>query len=478
MYVQDVGLVYWSSDSDSDLLRGGRQQALEVADAILIDTVTIPDTGYRRKRSNRSIDESPGVLLGQVTHYVVLEAHIVFTTDLNKVFSYATSFPMSTVPRPEPVELTSFYSTSSDQPFEIRDLQGTFCNFAIFTRSGVISTGSRELLETFHRRAAECALETSPEPFPQPTTIPSLQSREIISLAFGDHHLHALDGDGTVTSLGTECQHCGAFGLGSDRESVYRGVHSSRQRWGDGRLPRETETLRTIWFEPLMEKWLDHVIGKSEIPESESHARGELIRNQDPDGIEAMGDYFEKEGRKWEHGVTQDGEMRGHFVLKVAAAGWHSAALVLVDDEKVKQARANHIKTPRSAQQNQNTDNDVDYAYNPSVEHTRKSGPPSLASNETIDSPSEQLAHAVTDACSWLWNLGRRFLGLVRRDELRNKAGNPAAAAASTDATEGTSNGDAAEQRYTWEDDVLPRLRMRTGEIMPGTIEVTDLYAE
>ncbi|KAL9632864.1 MAG: hypothetical protein Q9164_005045, partial [Protoblastenia rupestris] len=433
MYVHNIGIVYWSSDSDSDLLRGGRQQALEVADAILVDTVTIPGTGFRQ-RNARFVEDNISARIGEVTHYVVLEAHIVFITRLNKVFSYASTFPMSPTLKPEPVELTSFYHVQP-APFGVRDIQGSFRNFAIFTTSGAILTGSRNMLDTYHQITTENAENIPPNTLPQPILLPSLHSGTVISLAFGDHHLHALHNNGTITSLGTECQRCGALGLGAVSESTFRGVHSSQQDFGDANIPSETPKQHTVWFEPLMEEWLRHMSNKIKDPmtgSAESQARAVLMRNHDPDTIEAMGDYFETKGRKWEDGVTtattttttiadageSEGEMPGYFVLKVAAAGWHSAALVLVDDIKVERARENHIIRPSSlTHHNTNTDEGQ-----PESEPSLKSNAPSIASNETIESPTDQLVNAITSAFNWFWALGRRFLGLVRRDELREEA--------------------------------------------------------
>ena len=508
IYVQGVGIVYWSSDSDSDLLQGGRQQALEVADAILVDTVTIPGTGYRGERQSGSVKDSLSARIGEVTHYVVLETHIVFTTRLNKVFSYATIFPMSTVPTPEPVELTSFYECSPAQPFQIRDLQGSYRNFAVFTTSGAIITATRTMLDAYHRLAEEDTEEVPAESQLKPSVLPSLQRGTVVSLAFGDHHLHALHADGTLTSRGTECQHCGALGLGPIRQSAFRGVHASAQGLGDGFIPRESRELRTVWFEPLMEKWLEHMVEKTKVPTSEeSVERANLMRRHNPDLIEAMGDYFEKEGRKWEDGVTAGGEMGGYFVLKVAAAGWHSAALVLVDDKKVEQARENHIRKvidpePEQQQQRQQQEQQQNSSEQKAQGKTKasnissNSSPPSLASNETIDSPSEQLAKAVSATCSWLWKLGRRFLGLSQRDELRREAG-PGAATAPADGHGYGSGTHSAEERsgssssssrssrevsgekedavqYSWSEDELPRLRMGRAEagVIPGNVQV------
>ena len=475
MYVKDVGLVYWSDDSDSGLVQGRQQQALAFADTIMIDTVTIPGTSYRQKRNRRNSfpNESLEVRIGEVTHYVVLEAHIVFTTHRNKIFSYATRFPLPEESRTEPVELTTFYLHSPGS-FQIRDLQGSFSNFAVFAEGGAVLIGTRSLLDTFHNRAAE-ETEPVPEgPFPQPSQFPSLQINSVISIAFGDHHLHALHTNGTITSLGKELQHCGALGLGSYHQAPFRGVLSSRQRWGDGYLRHETTTRRTIWFEHWMQRWLTHLIHKSNFDGSEAKPRVDLITGGNEAAREAMGEWFEQEGRKWEHGLnssSDQSEMGAYFVLKVAAAGWHSAALVLVDEEKAERARKMHVSRP---------EHDGIAEEEEKEEHVKgqKSGPSSLASNETIDSPSEQLANAVYDFFNWVRDLGRRFLGLKRRDEL----GEAAAAAArpgpgevvagGITAADSDVDGEVLAEGYTWDEDVLPRLRMRDGTVMPGTGDV------
>ena len=451
MYVTNVGIIYWASVRESDLVQGGQQEALQVHDAMLIESVTIPGTNYRRKGNERNFDDRLESRIGQVTNHVVLAGYIVFTTDLNKIFCYHTIFPMPALEVPEPIELSTFYNVLPDQPFKIRDLQGAFTRFAIFTDSGNIITGTKEFLDRFHQ-ASTSSTADSPIPLPMPDIIPSLQSKNIISLSFGDHHFHALHANGTVTSYGQELQRCGALGLGGSTNGSAngraRGVLVTQAGFGNGHLPDGEG--RTVWFEPLMERWLEDVVSKSE--DVEANERREMLLSGHEGVRKAIADYLEQEGSKWEQGVTEDGEMGAYFALKVAAAGWHSAALVLVDKEKAEKAREKHIK--------------------PSPKQSRDPSPtPSLQSDssyEVIDSPGEQLVNAVYDIYEWVWEFCRWFLGLTQRDAARE------AAKKQHDSANGEESDDDPEVIYTWSDNPFPRLRLPDGEVMPGETPLTE----
>ena len=448
MYVPNVGIIYWASVRESDLVQGGQQEALQVHDAMLIESVTIPGTSYRRKRNERNAVDSLESHIGQVTNHVVLSGYIVFTTDLNKIFCYRTTFPMPALDIPEPIELSTFYNVIPDHPFIIRDIQGAFTRFAIFIESGNIITGTEEFLNQFHNASTSSTAE-SPIPLPAPDIIPSLQSKNIISLAFGDHHFHALHANGTITSYAQELQRCGALGLGSSDLAILRGVFVTRAGFGHGRLPDGEG--RTVWFEPLMEQWLEDVYSKSEA--TEANEGRQMLLSGHEGARRAIADYLEYEGSKWEEGVTKDGEMGAYFTLKVAAAGWHSAALVLVDEEKAEKARQKHIVKP-SAQKSRDT-----------------SPAPSLQSDdsyEVIDSPGEQLVNAVYDIYEWLWEFCRWFLGLTQRDAAREVAKEQS----KNDDREETEDG--AEVVYTWSNDPFPRLRLPDGGVMPGGIPLTE----
>ena len=448
MYVSNVGIIYWASVRESDLVQGGQQEALQVHDAMLIESVTIPGTSYRQKKNERNVGDSLESRIGQVTNHVVLSGYIVFTTDLNKIFCYRTTFPMPALDIPEPIELSTFYNVLPDHPFIIRDIQGAFTRFAIFTESGNVITGTEDFLNQFHN-ASTSSTADSPLPLPAPDIIPSLQSKNIISLAFGDHHFHALHANGTITSYAQELQRCGALGLGNWDVAALRGVLLTPAGFGNGRLPNGEG--RTVWFEPLMEQWLEDVVSKSNAHEA-NEERQMLLSGHE--GVRrAIADYLEYEGSRWEEGVTKDGEMGAYFTLKVAAAGWHSAALVLVDEEKAEKARKKHIVKPLSQKSR-------DPSPTPSLQ--------SDDSYEVIDSPGEQLVNAVYDIYEWLWEFCRWFLGLTQRDAAREVV---------KEQHKNDNEGEpehGPEVTYTWSNDPFPRLRLENGQVVPREIPLTE----
>lgn len=460
MYVTDVGIVYWTPVQDSEYLRGARQETLDIADMMLVDAVTIPGTGHCQRKGRRSIEESLESRIGEVTAHIALEHYIVFTTDLDKVFCYPTS--VLPTPAPEPIELTTFYTASPSHPFKIRDLQGSFTRFAVFTASGPVLLGSCDLLNAFYADSVAAPSDTTIQP-PSPTLISSLRSETTVSIAFGDHHFHALHNNGTIKSFGKELQGCGALGLGNRNVSYLRGVLSNGNGWGDTSLPNEES--RTVWFEPLMETWLEDMRRKS--GEGEAMERGAML-NRGQSGLrKPFADYFEKEGENWRESAPTEGEMGAYFALKVSAAGWHSAALVLLDDERAENVRDAHIVKPP-----------------PSPTLSAKSSD----SYEVIEAPWEQLANTVYAVFAWFWEMGRRFLGLnlLAGDTTQSSAVTPQAwlwdlgrrflGLKQRDAireAEEVSN-EVKEKEYTWSKDPFPRLRFEDGTEMPGLVPLND----
>lgn len=183
---------------------------------------------------------------------------------------------------------------------------------------------------------------------------------------------------------------------------------------------------------------------------------------------EAMGRYFERRGSRWEDGVTKkaeedknnnNNEMGAYFVLKVASAGWHSAALVLVDEDKAEAARTSHHHLARRRSPSPSPA--------PSIQSVDSQG----FAYEVIHSPGEQLMIGIQSVGQWVWDAGRWFLGLTARDEARGVL------QAGDGKEEGGRSrpGEAAQGTvYEWSNEPFPRLRMEDGEVMPGEIEVTE----
>ena len=132
-------------------------------------------------------------------------------------------------------------------------------------------------------------------------------------------------------------------------------------------------------------------------------AQRQLIENGNSAARNAIGNWFETEGRKWDAYNTfpdsENSELNAFFVLKVAAAGWHSAALVLVDEEKAERVKQKHIQKPN----NERT-------------HNPEGGQPeSEASDESVEAPWDQLTEALHRIGEWFWGMVRRhnFLRLL-----------------------------------------------------------------
>ncbi|KAI4101593.1 MAG: hypothetical protein LQ339_004982 [Xanthoria mediterranea] len=442
MYVNGTGIVYWPHDTP---LRAGNAEA----DAILIDTATVPGTGFTQSSNGREAPDTLEARIGQVTNHILLENFILFTTSLNKVFLYQAVFPLPDLDPPAPIEITAFYSSSSDSPFEIQDLQGSFRSFAIFTKSGSVLMGNRAMVDAFNTGTYD---PTSTElSHPTPTVIPALQNNSITSIAFGDHHFQALRSDGTILAYGADPQSCGALGLGfPEGTGPLRGLIAENFS-SNGTLGRNVG--RRVWFERLMQRWLGEMKEKAGM-EGEAKARGDMIlprrgqAAQNFAAVTAVGDYFEREGKKWEDGVVAEGAMGSYFVLKVAAAGWHTAALVLVDEEQAERSRQMHIVVDDDGVKTEKYDWHGD-------------------SWEDIDSPFDQVSKPLL--CLWdtVWRLWRTFLGLQARDA-KVEAGQKKEEAEEQEEPGGD------RTRYTWTDEPFPRLRMENGEVMPGEIEITE----
>ncbi|KAL8969966.1 MAG: hypothetical protein Q9197_004067, partial [Variospora fuerteventurae] len=265
MYIAGTGIIYWPDHIPF-------RSASEEADALLIDTATIPGTSFLRSTAHQ--EENLQSRIGQVANHIALENYIIFTTKLNKVFLYRLEFPLPDLDPPEPIELTAFYPTTTDTPFEVRDLQGSFRSFAIFTVAGAVLIGNRAMLDAFHA-ASQPETPSSPTnpPLPQPKIIPALQNNSIISIAFGDHHFQAVRSDGNILSLGNDPQACGALGLGFPTGTgPLRGLmclgYATDASLGE-------HEGREVWFDPTMHRWLADMRAKALAAQEgdEAHAR-------------------------------------------------------------------------------------------------------------------------------------------------------------------------------------------------------------
>jgi SCF-associated factor 1 len=346
-YIPETGLVYWVP------IKNGQQD--DMLDGMHVREITIPDTA--RKEGTKNIVE--------VTKHVVLAEFIVWITSDSKIYACAigSETPEQSAPNDSPFEVPGY----TGEGRELKDIQGQFQNFGVFTSSGEVLAGTVDYLRqcveasrTGDQWSDVTALLAS-----RPQQVLALQHAGIISLAYGDHHYHALTADGKVLSFGRDSQMCGQLGL-SDMNSGcrFRGL-----RPGAGGQPRSEGILlpiaerrgRQVWFEPEKKDWLQWMeawVKRSNRRLEADHPASDVWDRSD-ERWGAFSEWVEQEGRHWyegPHSNVQESTSAGgksgaedyenldpYFVIGIAAAGWHSGALVLVDEDKAHEIRSKWI---------------------------------------------------------------------------------------------------------------------------------------
>ena len=470
--IEGTGIVVW------DVIQRRDRNAHEDT-ALVLQSVTVPRTNESKpnKRASRlpEAEVSRGNdLIGEVQNFIVLEHYLVFCTSKGRVFAAQILWTRDQQDIGQPFELPLSRSGEEDESFA-EDVQGSFRSFAVFTRSGNVLTSDELRIER--------VLQTQTTDDSQICTrIPALQRRQVIQLAFGDYHFHALHSPGYITSYGTEPQCCGALGLGGhgDGEGRLRGIRYQGVG-GDGRLiPHAYAEGRRVWFEREKRSWIQFLT-------SGGHDHAEAIERirmaiGSPD-LRCQGEvseWVEQEGRDWEikFGVRSENgdEGNAYFALSVTAAGWHSGALVLVnDDMATKLKRAVEERDPaeplpsssRTADENKSEDNGTS-----SSEATASPSYLSSALNTTLDYgrwalglPPYNQPYTIPDDFNHANNTtdrtGDRGHGMTPQMGDFQRGQHPINYGASP----------RVGMKYVWAEDHFPRLRLSDGTEMPGEVE-------
>ncbi|KAF8465262.1 regulator of chromosome condensation 1/beta-lactamase-inhibitor protein II [Kalaharituber pfeilii] len=241
-------------------------------DGILVDGEIVPGTSFIEgdKESSKGMD-SYAMEVGEVLDFMAGDKFLVFLTKTGKVYALRTNGPGS-VAGIRPTQLHSFSSPPGEKPMSY--ISGSFGKFVIFNNDGLVYIGSQYIVETAVRGIAD----EDDEQAIKPIIMPSLQKRGIVAIAFGDYHSLALTADGKLFSWGTEPNACGCLGLGPREVASRLGVRYGR----DGILDEPME----ISFNEKLEVFYPSTGQSTQSP----------------------------------------------FVFNIAAAGWHSAALVLTSN--------------------------------------------------------------------------------------------------------------------------------------------------
>lgn len=313
-YVHGVGIVVWdvvereSNDGEMDTM-------------LVLENAEVPKTGYRRPKGQERETEDQSALgeeVGMVTNYIILEHFILFATDIGKIFCGLFGDKNRVEDVLELRDLRSANDTAVD-------VQGSFRRFAVFKNGEVITADQHYLHQCWGTRGTNAT-------FGGLHKIPALQHNDVISVAFGDYHYLALHSNGKITSYGKELSACGALGLGeSGPQGKARGiVYDPFSR--EGRLlPHAYTCGRQVWFDSRKNQWIQQIIQNAPNEDEEARARAERFENETNVQGE-VSEWIEQEGREWDQDAGEDG-LGAYFALRVSAAGWHSGALVLVNDE-------------------------------------------------------------------------------------------------------------------------------------------------
>lgn len=331
-YVQGVGIVVWDT-ADRQPFGGGN----DANAALALEHSEVPQTGYKRVKDTSGESEyekALGAEVGSVLNYIILEQFVVFNTDIGKVFCgrFGDNNNVDAI-----LELRRF-RTEKVSPF---DVQGSFRRFAVFSDEGVVTVEQSYLdacWEARHTNPEQDDIQGGVE------KVSALQHKDIIQVAFGDYHYLALHSSGKITSYGSEMNACGALGLGDgtseggySRGVVYDRFNFNRQGHV---LPHAYYTHgRQVWFDDRKRDWLDHIVNGRTDPD-ESEERRELFKSNNNVRGE-VSEWIEQESRAWDKEEEGDG-LGAYFALGVSAAGWHSGALVLVNEELANKEPAQH----------------------------------------------------------------------------------------------------------------------------------------
>jgi len=439
-----------------------------------LESAVVPKTSYvepkhrRRSPADQITDDAQDI--GEVRSIAVLSDVVLFCTSSGKAYASLITWTDTIQSLGAPVELLP--PAAPDNPEDINgitDIQGAHQNFAVFTKSGAVLTGTQDRLMPL--------LQSPDIPRQVFQRIPALQHEQVISLAFGDYHFHALHAPGYITSYGKEPQGSGALGLGGHGvpEGRLRGIRN-QGIGGDGWLvPHAYTEGRRVWFEPDKREWITFLTSGG-VDQREAAERLRMaIGSPDMNAQGEVSEWVEQEGRDWErkYGVGQEPDDDGlgaYFALSVCAAGWHSGALVLVNEEKAKKLHEAVI-VPEEPESAEASNSKHDAEPGPS-QVPPEAGPPEEDGNTTV-----------WDRAA---DFGRYFLGMapynvnsaaydpIARHSRQNDHGSSTPAAERPHQNPNPLNFGASPGpgwRYIWANDHFPRLRLRDGTEMPGEVE-------
>ncbi|KIV87515.1 hypothetical protein PV11_03054 [Exophiala sideris] len=363
-YIPETGIVFWEP------IRNNHTDVM--LDEVHVKEKVVPGTARHHAEKGHV----------EVIKHIVLSEFLVWITNDSKI--YACSLQVENDEQTEPTNPVFEVPGYGASDRALKDIQGQFQTFGVFTASGEVLAGDVDYL----RRCAE-AIQNQPDLLEagdwsvltallssRPEDVPALQHTQVIALAYGDYHYHALHANGKITSYGTDSQCCGSLGFPSpETGGRFRGLR--RVRPGLGRidaqlLPVANLRGRQVWFEPERKDWLHWLEDqlKQEHLNDGSRSAREIFDN-DTNKQSAFSEWIEQEGKHWDEGPAdasttsassksaQKGDsgdyanLGAYFPITIAAAGWHSGALVLFDEDRAHEIRNKWVVSKEQDEEDQ-----------------------------------------------------------------------------------------------------------------------------
>ncbi|KAK8203207.1 hypothetical protein BKA81DRAFT_98468 [Phyllosticta paracitricarpa] len=447
-YVTGSGIILWKPHGRSFNATDDKTvDTVEIAESI-----QVPNTSYTRPLGTaREPDDASrelGLNVGEVINHIVLEHFVVFVTDLGKF--YAARFEWDAQGNggscAGAVELAAL-STALDKKHRV-DIQGSFRSFAAFRNEEVVTANQDYLNACFDRGSDNADIEGLKR-------IPALQNAGVISVAFGDHHYHALKKDGSILSFGRESQACGSLGLGGEGEAEkrLRGQYYDTNRIDNLLVQHAYTTGRQIWFDEVKRKWVTYISSGGYDP---GDAQDRIRQTAHPRSLALaeVSEWIEQQGRDWDKhpdlaDANEDG-LGSHFALTVTAAGWHSGAIVLVNEELAKRVEQQCI----IAEEDIKDENARERAHGTADAHDDDAAAAAKAATHDNDNDPNENAKK---ASAWKTS----FTHTIPRIDLSEFV---------DPVNHGASPGPGFW--YRWADHHFPRLELSNGEVMPSAKNV------
>jgi SCF-associated factor 1 len=238
---------------------------------------------------------------------------------------------------------------------------------------------------------------------------------------------------------------------------------------GDGRLvPHAYTEGRRIWFEEEKRQWIKFLTSGGADPEEAAGRVRMAIGSPDLAGQGEVSEWVEQQGRDWEekYGLQDQDEdgLGAYFALSVTAAGWHSGALVLVNEELAQKISA-ACEVPDPAAEAKAAPIANDEANN------------TTTNNNVSPQPSPSLLSTALDYGRWFLGVGPYSApspsSNTRQQQQQQQFNSTRPEGVETRRTpEPTEYGASPREGrlYAWAGDHFPRLRLLDGREMPGTV--------